>query len=136
MAKVRNIVLTLLVVGGTIFAVLPGSAMADSHGQCNLFFGNELHSVGQWLSALETEGVLGQAGSKVFSGAGYHAVDGQSPRKWAEQRVVLIRTLNSYTGMDYSCRNGELSEWMVTTNSAGTPTFATLPYQYNKYNSS
>lgn len=113
-----------------------GIANADSYGQCNRWFGNEAHSVGQWLGNLGAERVLGQAGSEVFSGAGYNAVDGQSPQRWAEQRVVLVNSLNSYTGMDYSCREGKLRPWKVTTNPAGTPTFATLPYPYNKRNSS
>jgi hypothetical protein len=111
-------------------------ANADSIGQCNLRPGNEMHSTSQWLQTLNAEGVLNQAGSEVFSGAGFNSVDGQSPQQWAEQRVVLVHSLNSYTGMDYSCNGGALKPWKVTTNPAGSPTFATLPYQYSKHNSS
>lgn len=130
--KLTLILVTLVVAILSMTSV----ASADSIGQCNLRPGNEMHSVSQWLSTLATEGVLGQAAQTNFAGAGYNSVDGKSPRQWANERVVLVRTTSSYTGMDYSCRGRHLKPWKVTTNPAGTPTFMTLPPQYNKHNSS
>jgi hypothetical protein len=129
-----KLMLILMVTAVVTSLSLTSLASADSVGQCNMRPGNEMHSVGQWLGSLESEGVLGQAAQENF--VGFNSVDGKTPRQWASERAVLVKTTTSYTGMDYSCQNGHLVPWKVTTNPAGTSTFMKLPPQYNKHNSS
>jgi hypothetical protein len=141
MAKVRKVLLTIMVVGGTLFAAsfsTAGIALADSVGQCNLTPGNTITSPSEELSALSQEGVLQQATSQVYSPAGYtHGNAGDmSVSQWFGKKVVETNSYGGFFGKDYMCHNGVMSVFDEKGYESNTKVFAVLPNGYNKSNSS
>jgi hypothetical protein len=134
MAKVmqRNIVLILLLVGGTFFAA-SAVASADSIGQCNLSEGNTMTSITEWQNTLSQEGVLNQAKTEVFSKGGYFSGD-QSISQWMGERVMMGNARQGFSGNDYGCRDGSLFGAGHRSYPAGKEVFYVLPGKYSKSN--